>query len=347
MISDGARQVMRRKAGEGRAAPEMGRMTPARAWTAAVPRAAEGAAGLEAHVLSVSEDRALRDALAEESPRGALITLLEGPDERFGLAIFDAQVLGAVVEALTAGGVSARPAEPRPPTRTDAVICADLLDAVLEGFECALAGMEEPPALVGYRYAAPLVDGRAVSMTLADGPYQVFRLALDLGGGAKRGGLTLAFPVAPRGPSRRVDARAFAQALESNVMAAPARLDAVLYRTKLPVSAVAGWQPGDVVPVPLSALGTVAVEAEGGRALAEARLGQQGGFRAVRISRVGDGGGGAGARSGEFEDAVPSAMRQALPKADPRGGAVLPDADVDASDNSPPDDLPPLDRAAD
>ena len=34
-----------------------------------------------------------------------------------------------------------------------------------------MPGMEEQPALMGYRHAASLADGRAVSMTLADGLY--------------------------------------------------------------------------------------------------------------------------------------------------------------------------------
>ena len=321
-------------------------MTPARAWTIAVPRAAEDVLAVQASVLKVDEERVVRDSLPDLASEHALLTMLEGPEDRFGVAIIDATVLASLIEAATVGRVGSRPVTPRPPTRTDATICADVLDAVLDGFESNLSEMEDPPNLGGYRYAAPIVDARAMTMTLADGPYSVFRLSLDLGGGLRQGEIVVAFPVAPRGAARGADVAAFQRALADNVMEAPAELDAALHRVRMPLSEIVGLQAGDVLHVPLGALGAVDVEVPGGPLVARARLGQQGGFRAVRITQVEGAGAVPEAESLDFQDAAPAASRAALPLAgigDAEGSAHL--ADLGDADLPSMDDLPDLDGA--
>ena len=333
-------------------------MTLARAWTIAVPRAAEGALAVQASILKVDEERVVRDSLPDLVTEHALLAILEGPEDRFGVAIIDATVLASLIEAATTGRIGSRPVTPRVPTRTDATICADLLDAMLDGFESNLSEMDDPPNLAGYRYAAPIVDARAMTMALAEGPYSVFRLSLDLGGGLRQGEIVAAFPVAPRGAGRGADVAAFQQALADNVMEAPAELDAALHRIRMPLSEIVGLQAGDVLRVPLAALGAVEVEALGGPLVARARLGQQGGFRALRVTLVEGGRAEPEAQSLDFQEAAPAPSRAALPhveigdadQADPPA-----DLDVDfPSMNDLPDPsdaeaggLPPLSDDAD
>jgi flagellar motor switch protein FliM len=330
---------MRRKAGAGRPAPEVGRMTPARAWKTAIPRAAEDTLAVIVSVLRVEEERVVRDSLPGLIGQQALITVLEGPEERFGVAIIDATVLAAVIEAATTGRIGSRPVVPREPTRTDATIAADLLDAVLDGFETHLSEMDEAPNLAGYRYAAPMVDARAMTITLADGPYSVFRLQLDLGGGLRQGEIIAAFPVAPRGVGSGRDIAAFQQALADNVMGAPAELDATLYRMQMPLSEVSQLRPDDILRVPLAALGLVDVGATGGPLVARARLGQQGGFRALRIVRV-EGDPVHAPDAADFEEAAPASAPAALPPGGYGLGTRMA-AGVRAGEDLP--DLPPLD----
>ncbi len=261
-------------------------MTTTRSWKIAVPRAAEDTLGVQASVLRVEESREVRDKLAGLVAENALIVLIEGAEERFGVAIVSPPVLSGFIEATTTGRIASRPVTPRVPTRTDAMIVADLLDAVLERFEANLAEMEDAPNLAGYRYAAPLGDARAMALTLADGPYSIYQLTLDLGGGVRQGEIAVAFPVAPKGTARQ-DVAAFQHALAENVMSAPSELEAVLHRVQMPLSQVTRLQAGDVLRVPLSALAAVHVAAVGGPEVARARLGQQGGFRAVRVTSVG------------------------------------------------------------
>jgi flagellar motor switch protein FliM len=136
-----ATDVMRRKAGAGRPAPEVGRMTTSRAWKVALPRAAQDTLGVPATLLRVDESRVVAADLAALVPEHGLMTLLEGPEERFGLAVLDSPTLSGMIEATTTGRIASRIPPPREPTRTDAIISADLLDALLEGFEAGLAEM--------------------------------------------------------------------------------------------------------------------------------------------------------------------------------------------------------------
>ncbi len=334
-----ATKAMRRKAGAGRPAPEVGRMTTTRSWKLSMPKAADETLGVQASVLRVDENREVRDNLGGLVVENALIVLLEGPEERFGVAVVSPPILSGFIEAATTGRIASRPVMPRVPTRTDATIVADLLDAVLERFETNLAEMEDPPNLSGYRFAAPLSDSRGMILTLGDGPYSVYRLTLDLGGGVRQGEVAIAFPVAPRGAASQ-DAAVFQQALAENVMSAPSELDAVLHRVQMPLSEVSKLRSGDILRVPLAALATVDLAAIGGANLAHARLGQQGGFRAVRITCIG--GEAAELPPGlEFHEAAPAPPRYAA-----TGGA---ECDVDVAADLPglsvvehEDDLPDI-----
>jgi flagellar motor switch protein FliM len=52
---------------------------------------------------------------------------------------------------------------------------------------------------------------------------------------------------------------------------------------RLPLAALASLAPGDRIALPISALGAVQLVAPGGKAVADGRLGQTGGARAIRI----------------------------------------------------------------
>lgn len=347
-----ATNVMRRKAGEGRPAPEIGRMTAPRAWKAALPRAAQETLGIQVSLLRVDESRVVSGDLAGLVPEHGLIILLEGPDERFGIALLDAPTLAGLIEATTTGRISSRPPVPRAPTPTDAIIAADLLDALLEGFEAGLAEMDDPPNLAGYRYARPLVDSRAMELALAEGPCSVFHLKLDLGGGMRQSDLLVAFPVAPRGSAQNRDVGAFQKAFAENVMAAPTELGASLFRLQLPLSEIRDLVAGDILRLPVAALAVIEVEA-GGKPVAVGCLGQQAGFRAVRIASLA---GTAGDEPAEldFEEAVPPMAHPALPPGDfglddmdvGVGGKVdledLTSIDCDVADLADLTDIPPL-----
>lgn len=277
---------MQRKAGAGRPPPEIGAPTPVKILRHAVMQAGEAAAGLIIIAGTAGEDRVTLDTCVSDLPDHALMALIEGPEGRYGLMVLDGGTVAALIEVQTTGRVVPRPAVARAPTRTDAVLCADFIDRVLELLEtrAAEAGLEIAPALTGYRYALTLAETRAILMTLPELAYRRFRLPLDLGRGAKQGALQIVLPFdigrgdAPAGPS------AGAGALPDGAVAgAPVRLSAVLHRLDLPLAAVAALTAGSRLPVPRSALAQVELRGIDGRLVGHGRLGMAGENRAIRI----------------------------------------------------------------
>lgn len=319
MVSNGAISAMRRKAGVGRTRLEAGAMSVARAWRLTTPKAAEEAAGLVASLRGVTEEKVALEAIAGSPGEGDLYALLEGREDRFGLAVLDAQAVAAIVEIQTTGRVSPHPAPPRPPTRTDGVLAADLVDRFLEVFEEQTADMEAAPPVEGFRYAMPLDDQRAIELALPEGAYLAMTLTIDFGRGAKTGTLRIAVPAVERASAAQIGAE-----LEATLMDAETGLTAVLHRLRMPLDEVTRLQPGDLIPVPLAAVGRLSLEAPGAGVVGHARLGQMNGHRAVRVLEAGvvagqdgghgwDAGLGEGAPAGGFGGGLPPLPMGDLP----------------------------------
>lgn len=282
---------MRRKAGAGRPPPEIGRPTAAKVLRAAIVQAADEVAGLVASAGMVDEARTTLAPFIETLPEPALLALVEGPGARFGLVVLDAQTVAALIEIQTTGRVVARPAEPRAPTRTDAIMCADVIDRFLELLEqrAAEAELEVAPAVSGFRYGLALAEPRAIMMTLEDIPYRAFRFEIDLGNGAKTGTVQLLLPYDPPGAAHAgaAETRAFAEAIRAQVLESHAVLSATLFKRKMTVAEVAGLEVGFRLVLPRAALANIAVEAVDGTVVAQGRLGQVNGYRAVRLTASG------------------------------------------------------------
>ena len=299
-MTAGTQTVMRRKAGAGRRAPASSPMTPEKALGQAFARAAQELLELPLKVASITETRMTLADLPEALEDRALMAVLEGPAEGLGLMVLSPPVLSSLLEMRMMGRMSASPPAPRRPTRTDAAISADIIDAALASFEAALVG---DPALIwagGFRYGSFLEDPRPLPLILEDTGYRVFRLVLDLGMGsaAREGGLLLALPAEGRG--RFVEAvegpvdgdasqpAGWPERLEQAVMSASGQVEAVLARLTLPIGAILALRPGATLPLVEDTLEQLRLEGPGGRLLARARLGQNRGFRAVRLVEEGE-----------------------------------------------------------
>lgn len=253
----------------------------------ALAQAAEGVAGLALIAGPVDDRSASLAAMAGELSETALIALLEGPDSRFGLAVLDGDLVAALIEMQTTGRVVPHPAPPRAPTRTDAVMCADMIDRLLEIVEdrTGRAGLACAPQMTGYRFAVALAEPRTVAITLADQPYRLLSVPVDLGGGAKSGRFDLIVPAgAPRPASARGGDTGFAKAMEAQVMASGVALSATLCRIEMTLAELAALTPGEVIAIPARALSEIAIEGLDGVAVGRGRLGQSNGHRAVRLT---------------------------------------------------------------
>jgi flagellar motor switch protein FliM len=260
-----------------------------RAWRLALARAARDGMALPLEVQALRQERVSLAELVELLPERALLAVLdEGGGEGLGLMALAPDVAAAKIEMLTMGRVTPTPAAPRRPTRTDAAMIAPMIDAALAGLELALAGDADLGWAAGYRYASFMEEPRPLGLLLEDVTYRLIRAEVALARGAKAGAVLLALPEVRRLPGRPKAVPAdggarFTADLAAQVAAAEVRLEAVLTRISLPLSRVMALGQGEVLVLPLATLDGLRLEAAGGTAVAQGKLGQSRGMRAVRL----------------------------------------------------------------
>lgn len=292
-----AQSIIRRKVAAAKAELAVGGPGADRGWRLAMARAARDCLKLVLEVQSLTLDRRSLSELIDLPQDRALIAVLEGPGDGLGVIVLSPQVLTGFIEAQTTGKLKSTVVNPRRPTRTDAAMVVAVIDAALTGLEQALAEEADLVWAGGFRYASFLDDPRPLGLLLEDEPYKVLRAGVSLGGGARSGEIVLALPAAGRGlrPAGKPDAgaapeqgHAFVQALTERVQGAQCRLDAVLARLTLPLADVLNLREGAVLTLPQAALDRISLEGLDGRRLADGRLGQNRGMRAIRLNEGGE-----------------------------------------------------------
>ena len=268
-----------------------------RAWPLALARAAHDRIGLALAVTTMHDARHSLAELLDQVEDRALLVVLEGPAEGLGLLALSPEVLSALVEMQTIGRLGAQAPAIRKPTRTDVAMALVWIEAALSDFE---TGLRDDPDLVwagGFRYASFLDDPRPLGLLLEDQAYRVLRADLDLAEGARAGRVLLALPAVGRGerpataPAAETVARddiAWERDLAAAVLGAGVALDATLARLTLPLGQLVGLRVDDVIPLGTAALERVSLGTRGSEdaSVAEGRLGQHRGMRALRLSSL-------------------------------------------------------------
>lgn len=285
--------VIRRKLAAARAAMTEGTPGADRGWRLALARAARDVMKLPLEVPALRLSRASLAELLEMPADRALFAVLEGPGEGMGLLVLSPPILQGLIEQQTLGRVQSHAASPRKPTRTDAAMVAGLIDAALVGLEQALAQEADLIWAGGFRYASFLDDARPLGLLLEDFSYRVLKAEVSLAHGARMGEVLLALPAEGRGvlpsyaapePQEDSDAPAFAIALAERVEGATAELQAALSRVTLPLATIMSLRVGQVLALPTAALDHISIEGLDGRPVGQARLGQNRGMRALRLT---------------------------------------------------------------
>lgn len=259
-----------------------------------VARTAQTGLSLDIACGDAGSDRATLAELLEMPAEGALILLLEGPFGGGGMLALCPAMLAAMIEVQTLGCVTPQPVLPRRPTRTDAAMVSDWVDALLIDLEDALASHEDLTWIDGFRVSGYLVDTRPLGLMLEDVPYQALRLTCDLAQ-VRAGRLVLALPAEGKGRKPEPEAPAeqssgtadvdFCPQLAARVLSARAEVQASLLRLRLPLAELNGLRAGQLLPLPMAALDRIELLGIDGVSRAVGRLGQQGGQRAVRITQ--------------------------------------------------------------
>jgi flagellar motor switch protein FliM len=287
--------VIRRKVSGGRsiddASPAQG---AARQWPLALGRAARDqmALGLEVTALSVSNPSLAE--LLDIVPERSLIAVLEGPHDGLGIMVLSPAILAGLIEVQTLGRVTATAALPRSPTRTDAAMVAGWIDLGLSTLQILLAHDAELSWVDGFQYASFLTDSRPLGLLLEDVPFRLIVAEVSLAQGVKAGPVLLALPSHGRGrkplPSPHsqpiTDAGPiFERQMQAQIMLADCALLAVISRLRMPLAQLLALGEGDILPLGKAAIDQINVETTDGRPLAEGKLGQHRGHRAVRLTR--------------------------------------------------------------
>ncbi len=250
-------------------------------------KVADKSSGLVLKVTEITEKKRARDPMIEHLPEEDLIILLRNQNDILGAALFDIQALAGMIEAQTYGAVSEGPAPERAPTRTDAAVVEQFLNAFLFEMDQVLVGFSRAKNICGFEARMAMTGPRALGLALEDEPYQLFELTLDLGHGAKTGRLTLIFPLSiseEAEPEVVVEQENWSVGLAQAVGGARTELDVVLHRLMLPLSDMSKLHVGQEITLPMSAVGELEVIDTKGRTVAKGGLGQLNGMKAVRIS---------------------------------------------------------------
>ncbi|MCX7889734.1 MAG: hypothetical protein N2422_08420 [Rhodobacteraceae bacterium] len=320
----------------------------ARAFAMAAAQAGLAEAGLILAGTGLEVGRSSPEGLAPLFGGGRLVLRLSrATDGAVGLAAIDAGLLSALIEMTTTGSLRTNPPAPgattRVPTATDAALASGFVERMLAELAARAGDGADLPA--GWAVAGHQPVDRPLDLILPDGPYRSYRLGLTAGTGQLRPGeMVLAVPE-PADPAQEgrggcADAvhhagPAWDACLSAAAARAEVRLDAVLWRGAVPLATITALCPGAEIPVPPDALRAVAMEGLDGRIAMTGRLGQTGGFRALRVTAIGPeaaAGPSAGGMAPPVPDAAAPSPRQAgrprtdgaMPATPPPGVTVPP-----------------------
>src|SRR6056297_25587 len=260
-------------------------MSPCKALRLSLAKVADAQLDLPLIVGTVEQKVVPQSAVKSEMDASGLLLVLDGAHGRRGAARLDTQFLAAVIEVQTMGVVQRGEAPERSVTPTDAAMVAPLIDGMLRGYDAYLGSAPDMPEPQNWRFGDMVEDGRTLALELELPEYDLFRITVDLGEGAKTGTLSI---LLPRGPTPDVSASkdgtpVGASTVAASALNAPAMLDAVLARVSMPLNKLCALSVGMQLTVPREVLGKAELLGAGQHVVAEVRLGQLNGWRAVRL----------------------------------------------------------------
>lgn len=279
-----AQKIGLKPAGADAPEAEGAQASPMRQMRRAMARAADQAVGLSARVLGIADDKVDAEALIENAPDGWIVLGLRAADQAglSGLMLLDPNLRSALVEMQTMGCLLPKSEDPRPVTRTDGLMSVPFAGELLS--ELAAVGFAAGEVEVSGYDIGPMDDLRTAGLVLGQGSYRTWRVTLQLGGSDAQGEAILALQTDPETADATDDDDAtWSATLKDAVCQATAELEAVLTTQKMTIRYIERFEVGQVIPLPGAAVDTVQLRGPGGKSVAQARLGQVVGKRAVRL----------------------------------------------------------------
>jgi len=262
-------------------------LTSSRAVRLALTKAANDAAGLVLAVSSVAEDVKPLDAVLEALSDGLMLVGLHRLGRLVGLIALDIELRGAVLEVETMGVLSSEAADPREPTQTDKVMCDPLLAQFLSAFPDAVRGTPLDGWGDDITHDARIADARAAGLLLDDVHYRSVQMVVQLGETDRQGTLIMVLPdvEVASAPPRPVAAAPsnWTTDFPNVVQDASASLTALLHRFSIPLAKAQQFEVGTLLPLQGCRVSSVKLIATDEKVVAQAKLGQSSGMRAVRV----------------------------------------------------------------
>lgn len=277
--------VLRRKLGTRRAPRAANSVSVEAVLRKVMPRDADTVLSLDLAVTGVTTVWSDRDTLLEAMGACHLAFLMESEAGLRGAILLDPDLLAGIIEFQLSGRVSERPVSSRPPTRTDAVVVGEILDAWLATAESAMkeVGLEAGWPAIGFERVPGHLSRREIALLLEPVEFRSVDIVLSLYGGAKTGLLSIATP--------RIDAshdghiHSTPARVRTHIPDLPVALHAVLTRLPVAMMKARRLEPDVVFPLPDGCLQNVRLETSAGRLIRLVQLGRVDGKRAVRLGR--------------------------------------------------------------
>jgi len=282
--------VLHRKTHAGHVARHSKSVSLAKALRLSLAKVADQQMGLPLAVIAARVEVATNENLADVFDDAKLLMLMDGASGRRGAVVFDADLVGAVIQQQTMGRVTAPlPGDPRPMTDTDAAICTPLLD----GFLTQAAIMPDDPQdralLDGFRFGARVPNTRLLLMSLVQPEYKIIHLTVDLAGGARQGRIMLCLPdiadvdLVSDGDPKAAGGKPAPALLDRTVLALNVELNVALTTLQMPLGVMQNFAVGTVFDLGITAFDEAFVQTLAGRRLGGGVLGQIKGMRALQL----------------------------------------------------------------
>lgn len=290
--------------------PQPAPPTPARAAATALGRAADRLYGLGVEPVEIAPGGLTVAELPELLPHPALLAVLQGPRDSVGVVALSPEAVTSLIEVQTIGRVTGRPVERRPLTRSDAMLCADFVDAFLSELAQEAKGVEGLEGLEGFRYITHLDDSRPLALMMEDKPCRSLRMTVRLGGLETRETVIFlalpqpepaarpvlrpaADPVPGPVPSVAADGNTGASpqpagepvraGLAASIPDAPVEVTGILCRRRISLRELRALAPGRLLALPRLNLAEARLETADGQLLATGKFGEADGCHAIRL----------------------------------------------------------------
>ncbi|KIC08225.1 surface presentation of antigens (SPOA) protein [Leisingera sp. ANG-M1] len=282
-----------------------------------VARAAADLCDLPMAVLAARQANRIPEDLAQNLSDKDLLVVLDCPHGRMGAASMDAATVTALIQQQTIGTVMGKAPDERNYTPTDAAMTSEFLERTFTKVVAMLDGHADQAIFTGYRFGAQVENVRSLVLGMEAEDYRVIELTLDLACGAMQGVMKLILPEPTAEELQESSGNgANGPSLGGNMGSIRAELSAVLCKMRVPLNEFAGLKVGDTLPLDQAFLYETDLLTIGGQPIAQGRLGQMNGSRAVRLNQprtklVGD----AGALDAGFSDGAGPEPAAAMPPA--------------------------------